>query len=151
MNRSTARDLNRVEFLFAQWRDRYPKGKRPPEPLWAEAVALLDRFPVAVIADRLGISPSRLAARHAAAHAVVAAPEDSTPGPIAPRVLEIGVAHLLAPRPQAFAIGAPDSPSAGRSACVEIDRPDGARLRLTLPGLDTVALAALCQAFLQTP
>lgn len=133
MTRSSSRELDRVDRLFAQWRARYPKGKRPPEALWTEAVALLDHLPLAEVASRLGLRPARLAARRAAPASSAVAAHATPPA----RMLELTAPRMAAPLPLT---SAPE-------CLLQIERPDGCRLQLAIERADAQILATLCRAF----
>lgn len=110
---------------FAQWRASRttPRG-RIPQPLWAQAVALSQRLPLARVAKQLGLTPHTLKRRRAEAGAVTV--------PTSP------------PRFSPFVeVQAPAWPTAE----VEVQRADGTRLRITYSE-SAPALAPLLQTFL---
>lgn len=103
-------ELRHVAQQFSQWRQRRttPRG-RIPQPLWAQAVALTHVLPLARVAKRLGLCPQRLRKR-GGGNAVAAG---SPAPPVAPPFVEVTPAWR--------------SPTAE----VEVQRPDGTRLRIT--------------------
>jgi hypothetical protein len=121
--------LSHVAQQFAQWRQHRPtpRGYRIPDSLWAEALRLAQVLPLTRVAKRLCLKPQALKRRRAE-RGTTAGP----PGPpFAPQFVEV-TAGVWRPA----------------TAEVEIQRPDGTRLRITYG--DTVpALVALVQAFLE--
>ena len=61
-NQSTL-TLETVAEHFAQWRDNKAAGERIPEPLWREAIALLDTYRISQITRALRLSGSDLSKR----------------------------------------------------------------------------------------
>lgn len=118
--------LTHLTHHFAQWRQsrRTPRG-RIPHGLWAQAVALTTTLAVTRVARQLGLTPHALKRRRAVLQ--------GTPAPTS-----------LAQAPQ-FVEVAP----AWRSPTteVEIQRPDGARLRISYSD-PAPALVPVLQTFL---
>jgi len=112
---------------FTQWRQsrRTPRGPRIPEALWTEAVRLAQVLSRAPVAKALGLKPQALNRRCAAVE------EPSPAAPAAPRFVEVA------------------TPWRTPTTEVEIQRPDGTRLRITYSET-APALAALVQAFLES-
>jgi transposase-like protein len=102
--------LTQLTHHFAQWRQsrRTPRGRIPQE-LWAQAVALTATLSITRVARQLGLTPHALKRRRAALN--------GAPTPIlssqAPHFVEVTTAWRPA------------------TTEVEIQRPDGARLRIT--------------------
>lgn len=121
--------LRQVAQQFAQWRQRRanPRGSRIPESLWAEAIALAEVLPPTRVARHLGLKPHALKRRRG----------DHDRPPITPRPV----------RSAAFVEVTPE-PRWGPTPEVELQRPDGARLRITYPDA-APALAPLLQTFLE--
>jgi hypothetical protein len=119
--------LGHLAQQFAQWRHSRttPRG-RIPKPLWAQAIALSHVLPLARVAKRLGLGPQALRRRGGGQAAVPA------PRPAALNCVEVNAAAWRAP-----------------TAEVEIQRADGARMRLTYSE-PSPALAPLLQTFLET-
>jgi hypothetical protein len=111
---------------FAQWRQsrRTPRG-RIPAGLWARAVALTATFSITRVAKQLGLTPQALKRRRAALN-----------GPLAPNAL---------PSPPPFVEVA--VPWRTPATAVEVQRPDGTRLRITYSDA-APALVPLLQTFL---
>lgn len=111
---------------FAQWRQsrRTPRGRIPQE-LWAQAVALTATLPVTRVACQLGLTSQALKRRREANGTAT-----PLPSPQAPHFVEV--------------VPAWQSPT----TAVEIQRSDGARLRITYSG-GSPALVPLVQTFLE--
>jgi len=120
--------LSHLAQQFAHWcQRRTPPRGRIPTPLWAQAVALSHVLPLARVATRLGLGPQALRRRGGGKAAGVPAPR-----PASPHFVEV----------QALAWCTP-------TAEVEVQRADGARMRVTYSD-STPALAPLLQTFLET-
>jgi hypothetical protein len=113
---------------FTQWRQsrRTPRG-RIPQGLWARAVALTATFSVTRVAKQLGLTPQALKRRREAMGSPLA-PQFS---PQAPHFVEVAAAWR--------------SPTTE----VEIQRPDGTRLRILYSDASP-ALVPLLQTFLES-
>jgi hypothetical protein len=122
--------LSDVAQQFAQWRRSRsnPHGSRIPEPLWAEALTLAEVLPLTRVARQLGLKPCTLKRRRGdpAGPAVSVPPQRPAP------FVEVTAAAW--------------HPA---TAEVEVQRPDGARLRIAYH--DAVpSLAPLLQTFLES-
>ena len=120
--------LSHLAQQFAQWRKSRttPRG-RIPKPLWAQAVALSHRLPLARVAKQLGLTPHTLKRRgEGAATAVTAARSASV------NFVEVNATAWRPP-----------------TAEVEVQRADGTRLRISYSE-PTPPLAPLLQTFLET-
>jgi hypothetical protein len=119
--------LQQLAEQFSDWRHsrRTPYGPRIPEALWTEAIRLVQVLPVTRVAKALHLKPHALKRRSGLTE---------PPAASAARDLPFVEVSLGAHRPT--------------TAEVEIQRPDGTRLRIayrdTAPGL-----AALVQTFLE--
>jgi hypothetical protein len=119
--------LQQLVEQFSQWRQRRrtPYGPRIPQALWTEAVRLAQRLPLTRVAKALHLKPHALKRRSSMG---------TTPAPPSVRELPFVEVALGAPRPA--------------TTEVEIQRPDGTRLRITYR--DTApGLASLVQTFLE--
>ena len=114
---------------FAQWRASRttPRG-RIPQPLWAQAVALSQRLPLARVAKQLGLTPHTLKRRSDETGAVAV----PTSPPHSSHFVEVQAPIWHTP-----------------TAEVEVHRADGARLRITYSE-SSPALAPLLQTFLES-
>ena len=111
---------------FAQWRQsrRTPRGRIPPE-LWARAVALTATFSISRVAKQLGLMPHALRRRREVLRGLPTPP----PTPPAPQFVEVAPAWRTP------------------ATEVEVQRPDGTRLRITYSDA-APALVSLLQTFL---
>ena len=118
--------LTQLTHHFAQWRQsrQTPRGRIPPG-LWARAVALTATFSVSRVAKQLGLTPYALK-RHREA-------------------LQERAAPTALPQPPQFVEVAPVWRTPATE--VEIQRPDGTRLRITYSDA-APALVPLLQTFL---
>jgi hypothetical protein len=118
--------LTHLTHHFAQWRQnrRTPRGRIPPG-LWARAVALTTTFSVSRVAKQLGLTPQALK-RHRERMSGPPVPQSS---PQAPYFVEVA------------------APWRSPTTEVEIQRPDGTRLRITYRDASPV-LVPLLQTFL---
>ena len=112
---------------FSHWRQsrRTPYGPRIPETLWTEAIGLVQFLPLRRVAKALRLKPHALKRRSGLSKPPAASPARELP------FVEVS---LGAHRPT--------------TAEVEIQRPDGMRLRITYRDA-APALAALVQTFLE--
>jgi hypothetical protein len=119
--------LTQLTHHFAQWRQSRPTPRsRIPAGLWARAVALTATFSVSRVAKQLGLTSHALK-RH----------REALPGTLAPTAL---------PQPPQFV----EVALAWRMPAteVEIQRPDGAHLRISYRE-PSPALVPLLQTFLE--
>ncbi len=115
---------------FAQWRQKRQAHEPIPPRLWSQAVALTALLPYSQVAKRLRLSPTDLKKRCLARPGMDAA---ATP-PAAAFVEVTGVAFGAAP--------------ASPPLLIEIERPDGARLRVQ--STTALSLVPVLRAFLET-
>jgi hypothetical protein len=120
-------ELRHVAQQFTQWRQRRltPRG-RIPQALWALAVALTHELPLARVATQLGLCPQRLRKRSRGKAGTAAVSS-------LPAALPFVEVHSTWRMP---------------TAEVEVQRPDGQRLRLSLYEASP-ALAALLRTFVE--
>jgi hypothetical protein len=121
--------LRHITQQFAQWRQSRttPRG-RIPKALWAQAVTLTQVLPCAKVAKQLGLTPHALKRRGDEASSVPA----PIPSSRSPHFVEVTTAWRFP------------------TAEVEVQRRDGARLRITYNEPSPV-LVPLLQTFLETP
>jgi hypothetical protein len=121
--------LSHLTHHFAQWRQSRttPRG-RIPKSLWAQAATIAQVLSCARVAKQLGLTPQALKRRRDA----LSRPPALTPPPHAPHFVEVAPAWR--------------SPTTE----VEVQRPDGTRLRITYSEA-TPALVPLLQTFLDAP
>lgn len=60
--------LETVAEHFSDWRSKKKRGERIPEPLWSEAIALVDRYSISQVTRRLRLSGQDLNRRRGAAY-----------------------------------------------------------------------------------
>jgi hypothetical protein len=125
-----APQLDQVISQFAHWRQhRSHPAERIPQRLWEQAVALAQVLPRSRVAQHLRVSPSDLN-KHIAALQDATSAASCTPPPF-----------VEVPPPLAL-------PAAPSTVEIELERPDGARLRLRCPET-TVPVAVLVRAFVE--
>ena len=120
--------LTHLTHHFAQWRQsrRTPRGRIPPG-LWAQTVALTATLPVTRVAHQLGLTPQALKKRRVALNGMTA----PLPPAQVPHFVEVAAAWRTP------------------ATEVEVQRPDGARLRITYSDA-ALALVPLLQTFLES-
>ena len=129
-------ELARVRSHFEQWRSRRSApNQRIPQELWDAALALLDSFPLQLVARQVGVSASRLRHQRDALGSSSADASRLTFLPLSP------------PHPAA----SPAPPAPDTLARLVLERPDGSRLALSLPLECWDRLDALCRDFLASP
>ena len=132
-------DLLELKVRFDQWRaTRKTKSEPIPDELRSEALEMTRRFSSTLLLKVLKVQVWRLKNRtgNKRSHRA-AAPKSSK------------AAFFKLPRPATQA-PAESLPSQTSNACrLQLERPDGSRLTLTLPSLDPTALNALVADFLR--
>ena len=117
--------LQHVAEQLTQWRQRRPsvRGSRIPAALWSDILQLAEEFSVPDVTKSLRLKPQALKRRRGETEA--------KPSTSSPRFVEV-------------------TPAAGQvgPVAVEVQRPDGARVRLTYSE-SAPALAPLLQTFLE--
>ena len=116
---------------FAQWRQTRQGHEPIPPRLWSQAVALTALLPYSQVAKRLRLSPTDLKKRCLARPGM--APAEATPP--APTFVEVTGVALRAER-------------ASNGLLIEVERPDGARLRVQ--ATTALPLMPVLRAFLET-
>jgi hypothetical protein len=123
----TDHQLDQLAGQFEHWRrTRSHPAARIPQRLWKQAAALARVLPYSRVAQHVRVSPSDLK-KH------MATPRPSKPA-TSPRFVEV-------PPP-------PAGCSITQAMAIELERPDGARLRLRCPE-SASSVAAVVQAFLE--
>jgi len=119
----SALTLEEVAEHFAQWRRNKKKGERIPQPLWNEAIELVETHGVSQVTRTL-----RLSATDLDKHRGIVGTNQRRQGAVAEAAfVEVECAHIPA--------------SGGEALWMELERPDGMRLRIRPPqGLDLLAL-----------
>jgi hypothetical protein len=123
----TDHQLDQLAGQFEHWRrTRSHPSERIPKRLWKQAAALARVLPYCRVAQHLRLSPTDLK-KH------MATPHGSKPA-ISPRFVEVP--------------SVPAESSATQIMEIELERRDGARLRMRCPE-STSSVTALVQAFLE--
>jgi hypothetical protein len=116
---------------FEQWRRTRPTAhERIPQPLWDQAVVLTTVLPCSQVAKRLRLSPTDLKKQCLARQGARVA-EAASPHPDFIEVTPVGF----------------EPPAVPHGAVIEVERPDGSRLRLHYQ--DAPPLAIILRAFLE--
>jgi hypothetical protein len=124
----TDHQLDQLAGQFEHWRQtRSHRGERIPQALWDQAVALARVLPHSRVAQHLRLSPNDLKKQMA-----MQVELHATPGRTMPDFVEVP--------------SAPPRAQVGPTIEIELQRQDGARLRLHAP--DT-ALTAIVRSFLE--
>ena len=120
--------LTHLTHHFAQWRQsrRTPRGRIPQE-LWAQAVTLTATLSVTRVAHQLGLTPHALKKRREALKATAS----PLPFTQVPHFVEVAAAWRMP------------------ATEVEVQRPDGTRLRITYSDASPT-LVPLLQTFLES-
>ena len=126
----TDHQLDQLAGQFEHWRQtRSHPSERIPQRLWDQAAALSRVLPYSRVAQHVRVSPSDLKKHMAAQHE-----SRSTASPTPPRFVEVPPTPAWPPVAQAMEI--------------ELERPDGACLRVRCPE-STSPVVALVRAFLE--
>jgi hypothetical protein len=126
-------ELAAVADRFDAWRQTRTTRVEPiPPRLWEQAIALTTMLSITRVARRLRVSGGELKKRCAAHHAALAASTSTA----APGFVEVPATPIWALPTSAIEI--------------ELQRPNGARLRVAAPE-SQLPLLAVVRAFLETP
>jgi len=119
--------LETVAEHFEQWRRNKKKGERIPEKLWSEAIDLVDRYGVSQVTRTLRLSGTDLNKRRGIVGTGQRRRSQDT------KAAFVGIEPAVVQR----AVG----PQATTPAWMELERPDGLRLRIRpTGGADMLAL-----------
>lgn len=139
MSATISADLAALKDKFNAWRQTRANARTPiPDELWQMASSLLDRYPASTIASLCRLHPTSLK-KHATSQTSSALRKQK---PSAQAFF-----HLPAPDRQKGSLTPPPSTSSYR---LQIERPDGSRLTLSLPALDQASINTLCASFLRS-
>jgi len=139
MTSTTPADLLELKARFETWRTNRKYVREPiPDELWNAAADLSRRYPPSLVGRVLKLDPSRLKKlliKGSARTSVRKKPQATFfQLPTESALQEVG-----SPLPQ------------GLTDCrIQIERPDGSRLTLTLPSLDLESINRLCADFLSS-
>jgi hypothetical protein len=118
--------LETVSKHFEEWRSKKKKGERIPQQLWSESITLLSDHSLNRIARTLRLCPNDIKKHRDALTA-----QGGTTTPDSPAMTFIEIDQPL--------VGA----TAAHTPLMELERPDGLRLRIQpANGADVLALAA---------
>ncbi len=138
MNSTIPADLLELRARFETWRENRKYVREPiPNDLWNSAADLSRRYPPSLVGRVLKIDSSRLKKfpiKRSARNSVRKKPQAAffqVPN-------EIALTQVGSPLPQ--------NPNGCR---IQVERPDGSRLTLTLPSLDLVSISRLFAEFLR--
>ena len=124
----TEHQLDQLAGQFEHWRQtRSHRGERIPQPLWDQAAALARVLPRTRVAQHL-----RLSAKDLKTHMAAELEFNATASPMAPGFVEVPPATVTLQAPPTTEI--------------ELQRKDGARLRLHAP---ETSLSTIVQSFLE--
>jgi hypothetical protein len=130
--------LLKLKARFETWRTNRKYVREPiPDELWNAAADLSRRYPPSLVSRVLKLDPSRLKKlliKRSARTSVRKKPQAA----FFQLPTEIALPDVGSPLPQ--------SPTSCR---LQIERPDGSRLTLTLPSLDLASINRLCVDFLR--
>ena len=130
-------DLLEIQARFDQWRaNRKYKREPVPDQLRDAALEMSRRYPSSLLRQVLKIQLCRLM------------PKAKTNARRSKRQQPQTAFFKL--QPPAVSLGAESStPQSSTASRLQLERPDGARLSLTLPSIDAAALHDLCADFLR--
>jgi hypothetical protein len=139
MNSTIPADLLELKARFETWR-AHRKYLRAPIPveLWNAAADLSRRYPPSLVGRVLKLDPSRLKQLRIKRPARTSVREKPQ------------AAFFQLPSEMALSEVGPPLPQSPIGCRLQIERPDGARLTLTLPPLDLVSIQRLCADFLRS-
>jgi hypothetical protein len=132
-------DLLELQARFDQWRANRKYNRKPiPDQLRDAALEMKRRYPPSLLQRVLKIQLCRLMPK-TKTHARRSKPQQPQTAffKLPPHQASLAAESL-----------APQTPTAYR---LQLERPDGSRLTLTLPSFDATALHALCADFLRGP
>ena len=131
-------DLLELKIRFDQWRaNRKTRSEPIPDELRTEALEMTNRFSSSLLLKVLKVQVWHLKKRVGTKRSVrTAAPKSAK-----------AAFFKLPPIAQAPAESLP--PQSSTAYRLQLERPDGSRLTLTLPSFDAAALNALCADFLR--
>jgi hypothetical protein len=138
MNSIIPADLLELKARFETWRTNRKYVREPiPEELWNAAAGLSRRYPPSLVGRVLKIDSSRLKKL-----LIKRSPRTSN------RKTPLATFFQLPAEIALPEVGSP-LPQSTPGCRLQIERPDGSRLTLTLPSLDLVSLNRLCIDFLR--
>ena len=139
MTSTTPADLFELKARFETWRANRKYLREPiPDELWSAAADLSRRYPPSLVGRVLKLDPSRLKKL-----LIKRSPRTSVRKKPRATFFQLPTGIAL---PE---VGSP-LPQIPTGCRLQIERPDGSRLTLTLPSLDLVSISRLCADFLRS-
>lgn len=132
---------------FDNWRASNSKHSRIPPHLWHIAIALLDHYPLSVVASQLRLNSARLRRHLNSSSASLT--QASQP---AQNFIQISDADLNILNTTPQSINADQDRKLHSDAAnlrLVIERPDGSRLSLSVPASNWTHLDSLCSSFIR--
>jgi hypothetical protein len=132
-------DLLELKARFETWRTNRKYVREPiPDELWKAAADLSRLYPPSLVGRVLKLDPSRLK-KSLIKRSARTSVQKKVQATFFHLPNEIALPEVGSPSPQ------------GPTGCrLQIERPDGSRLTLTLPSLDLVSISRLCADFLRS-
>ncbi len=137
MDNSFPAELAKLRHRFEHWRNTCSARSPIPADLLQAARGLLGRYPISWICRACRLHPNSLR-KPATVNARSTAP------------VEAANKSAASTAPDFYALPEPPVLAANSACRLVLERPDGARLTLTLPRLDVASLASLCSDFLRS-
>jgi hypothetical protein len=138
MNSTIPDDLLELKARFETWRTNRKYVREPiPDELWHAAAGLSRRYPPSLVGRVLKLDPSKLK-KLLIKRSARASARKKPQAAFFQLPTEIALPEVGSTLPQ--------SPIGCR---IQIERPDGSRLTLTLPSLNLVSISRLCADFLR--
>jgi hypothetical protein len=138
MNSIIPAELLELKARFETWRTNRKYVREPiPGELWSAAAALIRRYPPSLVGRVLKLDPSRLK-KFLIKRSARASGRKKSQATFFQLPTEIALPEVGSTLTQ--------NPVGCR---LQIERPDGSRLTLTLPALDLVSISRLCADFLR--
>jgi hypothetical protein len=139
MNSTIPSDILELKARFETWRAHRKYVREPiPDELWNAAADLSRRYPPSLVGRVLKLDPSRLKKL-----LIKRSARTSTRK-------RLQAAFFQLPTEIALTETGSQLPQSPTSCRLQIERPDGSRLTLTLPSLDLVSISRLCADFLRS-
>jgi len=150
---STPADMLELQARFAHWRANRKYVREPiPDGLRSAALEMTRRYPPSLIHRILKLDPSRLknkAAAKRSARTAVTKKKLATKRPTRTAVTKSPPPAFFQ-LPTMAALPLDSSPPQTQPPCrLQLERPDGSRLTLTLPAFDASTIKLLCADFLR--
>lgn len=144
MHARTHNALAQTRSAFESWRQGRCGRGRIPAHLWDAACALLDCYPLAVVARELGLNVASLRARREATCAALERRPDS-----ALEFVELRVSDSSPAGANPSVHAALPTAANGLRTAVAVERPDGSRLSFSVPAAEWAHVESLVAAFLR--